>query len=525
MIVLYILSIIYYYYYCHKYILISYTIIDMKQSINQFIKEYQWAFLSRKSKELIYKKIYQSIEKKQWLRYTIFSWSKYIKYMSVWVVVLFCFSLLQYNLPYLSINNLLLHFQQWWIEAKADYVWVVISWDGSYKVELDNKPVDLIESNNNIPVWSSLVVNQWSNITVKTLDNTTTNIIWPAKITFSKNKISNQIVIDVSYSQHIDIKKNNKKELIVQWIAQEQDTSLVVKTQQKTIIAKNEAVDFSLETQWDNQIIINNTGSIMISSDKNGDTLDLKPNQKILLDAEVELFAANISDSSEKETTKKESLQIASNITKKIKSQQTNSLWSQHDSNEQLFIPIEFLWSTWSELLWEKKIEATDSISNLLRFVDDSEDTTNDWSLSLKLNTSNWSLLNQSKTDLLDEKNEFITIKQQSSFVDTIEKNPEDSWFSVDSIDALLKEKILIDEELLWLLNHIYSNYNKEAWLTSLSNDILRVCKKMIISCIPSDSIKGHQEDDYIRYINSINITLKNNYIITSDIHFIAPIQ
>lgn len=524
---LHILLIIYYYYYCHKYILISYIIIDMKQSINQFIKNQQSVSLSKESKELIYKKVYQSIRLKWWLKQRFFSWSKYIW---AWVVVVLCFSLLQYSLLYTPIDSLLQYFQ-WWMEAKADYIWVVVSWDGSYNIELNNKPVDLIESKNNIPVWSSLIVKKWSNIMVKTLDNTTTSIVWPAKITFSKNKTSNQIIIDVSYSKHIDI----KKESVNQLTTNTQDLSLVVKTQQKTIVAKNEIVDFSLEEQWDNQIVVNNTGNIIISSDKNGNTLDLKPNQKTLLDAEIELFATNIIDTLQWEKTiiSKSDLPWKSYINSQLINQS-----SKNTSNDQLLLPIDLTSSTGGEYIWDSNIaRSTDSVSAILSFIDDNENNTID-SWSIKSSTQlYWKLIDQWDKDLIDEKNEFTTIKQQPSSTDTTLLNNESNQpqkilsidtlnttnLSVDSVDTLLQEKLLIDEELFWLLYHIYTNYNKEIWLSVLSNDILKVCKKISLSCSPWDSTKGYQESDYVRYIGSINSTLKKSYIITSDIHFILP--
>lgn len=501
----------------------------MKKTINQFFEEQKHLSLSKKSKELIYTKIYQTIKRSYWIRKIIFSLSKTVW---VWVIAVLCLITSYYFLIWWLFGSW--NIFQRWMQAKADYVWVVVSWNGSYTIELNNKPVDLIQSKNNIPEWGSLIVDKWSHVLVKTSNNTTANVVWPAKITFSKNKQSNELVVDVSYSQHIDIKK--EKETISQLSTQPEEW-LIIKTEQKTIVAKNETVDFSLQAQWDNQVVVNNTWNITISSDKDGSMVALQPNQKVILDAEVKLFALTTSDiynESKKELLTGNKLQEV--IQKKVvKNTQTQKDQSQISNNifadERVFVDIQ-----WSWVNWDNSSTGTSSISALLTFLDSpsSQNTT-------PKETSRKSLIlssSQSK-EMLDEKNEFIRIKEEEivdGFVDSLQESwskIESNWESgsIGSLDLLLKDNLIIDNELLDLLQQLYSAHNKDLliqdgltlWVSSWTSEIIvKICKKLSLSCTPLDVEKGIQKNDYIRFVQTINSTIKNTYIITPDVKFIS---
>jgi len=499
----------------------------MKKTINQFFEEQKHLSLSKKSKELIYTKIYQTTKRSYWIRKIFFSLSKTVW---VWVIAILCLITSYYFLIWWLFGSWSIF--QWWIQAKADYVWVVVSWNGSYTIELNNKPVDLIQSKNNIPEWGSLIVDKWSHVLVKTSNNTTANVVWPAKITFSKNKQSNELVVDVSYSQHIDIKKETIPQLSTQ-----SEEWLIIKTEQKTIVAKNETVDFSLQAQWDNQVVVNNTWNITISSDKDGSMVALQPNQKVILDAEVKLFALTTSDinnESKKELSTGNKLQEVAQkkVVKNIQSQKDQSQISNNIfADEKVFIDIQWSWINSNE-----ESTGTSSISALLTFLDTSSDQN-----TTSKETSRKSLIlssDQSK-EILDEKNEFTRIKEEE-LIDNVVDNLQENWSkieshwesgSISSLDLLLKDNLIIDNELLDLLQQLYSSHNKDLliqdsltlWVSSWTSEIIiKICKKLSLSCTPLDIEKGIQKNDYSRFVQTINSTIKNTYIITPDIRFIS---
>jgi hypothetical protein len=120
-------------------------------------------------------------------------------------------------------------------------------------------------------------------MSVKTDNNATADIIGPAKLTFQKS--NNQLIVDIAYSDHVDIKNST-----ILSESKDQDI-LIVKTDNKTIVAKTDVIDISLNNLGSQQMIKNNAGEISITSLSDNSVLALKSNESVLLNEEKTLFA------------------------------------------------------------------------------------------------------------------------------------------------------------------------------------------------------------------------------------------
>lgn len=161
------------------------------------------------------------------------------------------------------------------------------------------------QTDNRIPDGGLLIIQDGSKVSVKTSNNATADIVGPAKITFQKQ--NNQVVVDIAYSNHVDIKKDNlamtNKENTKQ--NQDQNQELVVKTVTKTIVAKSNARDISLNKDGETNVIKNNNGEIAITSSTNNTIVALQSNESTILDDEVKLFAVekDTKDTTDNKTT------------------------------------------------------------------------------------------------------------------------------------------------------------------------------------------------------------------------------
>lgn len=261
----------------------------MKQTLKQYFENNNNNKLDSQTKNFLYNKISHQIHKKSLFPHSFVSRSKLI---SIGFVVALSFSILQYAITKTDLNGRLANFRTTQV-AQADYIGSVVSWDGTYQIILNNKVVT--QPDNKIPDGGSLVIEDGSKVSVKTSNNATADIVGPAKITFQKQ--NNQVVVDIAYSNHVDIKKESIA--MVGKESKDHTQELVVKTETKTIVAKSNARDISLNKDGETNVIKNNNGEIAITSILDNSIIALQTNESVILEDEVKLFAV------EKESTDK----------------------------------------------------------------------------------------------------------------------------------------------------------------------------------------------------------------------------
>lgn len=465
----------------------------MLKNLYQFFREQKAYQLDNEAKKMIYASVQKRIKNQFGILRTISYRSKLV---SVSIVVALSFSILQYAfVDKDTIGRFVSHFRLWDV-AQADYIGTIVSRNGDYQVLYENKIIDTNKTDNQIPAGSSLVVSHWSKVFLKTHNNSTADITWPAKVTFQKE--NNQLVVDVAYSDHIDIK--NTQPNTGEKNYSPQSDMLVVKTDSKTITAKTNALDISLETKGTSQIIKNNNDNeISITSSGSSVVFALKPKESVLLDAELTLFVDKVgpysSGSSIKYLANTWSTTTWSTILSLIGSTKTwNVLWTGilYKSGS---ISVSWLATGELDFIFSASWFAYTEYNNL--------------------NSGDNILLGSSRLDsvsdeLLFEKKEISQIVSGSA---GIQQKTKIAWSGVTSIDALLESKLLLNDTLFSLLNNLYLSYYSDTQDVTVIGDLIKkLCTQLNITCNPTNT------KDSIR---KINLAVTGSYIITTDVKLI----
>lgn len=446
----------------------------MKTLINYF-KEIKAETLDRKSKEILYKTIFDNIQK-WWYPRTLSSRLKYIKTFAVlWVFVLTLMFWYIYN-PDIYIHNI-----RFWSIAQADYIWTVVSWNGSYQI-IDNEHNWNSNSITQIPKWWSLVVEWWSEVSVKTSNNAFAKVVWPAKVTFIKK--DNQIIVDVSYSNSIHIEKKSHESLL----AVNTDV-LIVKTESKTIIWKTPDLNLSLSNgSWEKPLLTSLGWELIISDDLwKLNSISIKEKDSVLLDSELKLFAVADKKTDPLPVDRKKDSVVERSI---------NNIWND------IFVAMA------QDVSWDA----------ILSGDFDPEFSIFSWNLSDSwLHIDSWVLaMNIVNDDIIEEKNLFLDtdkgLLRGEDYVKTMD--PIALVNNESELQKLLYVKPILDGKLLELIDKLYESYyytyNKDIF--KVKDLIFSLCDELRIQC---------DENNLIRSLNQVNGKVINTYVITPDIKLV----
>lgn len=442
----------------------------MKQNLYQFFQSKKKEHLDVKTKEILFTVINKKIKNQFGIMRSVVYRSKLV---STWLVVALFFSILQYTLIQYSSFTQLANYFRGSNFAQADYIGTIVSWVGTYKVVYNDQIVDTKKTDNQIPAGWSLFVEHWSKVSFKTKNNATADIVWPAKVTFQKQQ-NNELVVDIAYSDHIDIKQQQ----VDNNTTSSQTDVLIIKTDDKIITSTTQTLDITLDTKGDSQTIKNNNGEVAIASSGSNKIVALKSNESALLDAEIKLFAVELPQSNDNQVDT-----YNDGVESDIIGQITLPLDSLVDSNE-LNVSGVVVWNTgW--LLWDVVIAAKMDVSTMTR-------------------------INEDKNDMNELKEEKIQLDESASGVQ-IDQTSVSSH--VNSLDVLLDTKQVLNWQILGLLNELYEWYHKNNQdLVSVSDVVLQLCAELHIVC-------SYKELPVALF--KINKKINENYIITSDVKFV----
>lgn len=445
----------------------------MKQTLKQYFENNNNNKLDSQTKNFLYNKISHQIHKKSLFPHSFVSRSKLI---SIGFVVALSFSILQYAITKTDLNGRLANFRTTQV-AQADYIGSVVSWDGTYQIILNNKVVT--QPDNKIPDGGSLVIEDGSKVSVKTSNNATADIVGPAKITFQKQ--NNQVVVDIAYSNHVDIKKESIA--VVGKENKDHTQELVVKTETKTIVAKSNARDISLNKDGETNVIKNNNGEIAITSSLDNSTIALQTNESVILEDEVKLFAA------EKESTDKKtdtSLVKSNSIVNSDTSSTTNK-----SETEQ------------GKPLLDYKILLSGKIANNEQVDIQASDPT--LAMSATTSSENMALIEEEERMISKMKNFDLTREPEKQ-----EVNQDSST----SLEVILVSKKLLTPQLLQLLKTLhtsyYYQYNED--ISKVAPTLKQLCTELKITCTQKDLMFD---------LTKINQKITEEYIITSEVKLV----
>jgi len=468
----------------------------MNSSLNHFFNKQNTIQLDQQSKDFLYRRIQHQLHKTSLIKRFV-STSKYLTlwvFFGLFIVSLFTKTLFYKPLQY--VNNLI-----WWLSpVNAEYIWSIISWNWSYDILINNTIIDTKKTKNNIPQWGSLIVKEWSSVQVKTKNNAVADIVWPAKITLLQK--DNNIIVDVSYSNHITIKQPDI--VITQW----ENKPLIVQTSQNTIIATNKWLDISLDTEWSDQIIKNNNGEVLVSSlQDSSKTLSLKTNESAILDDEIKLFAKTIvweKDKQEKTLLHNKTIETTYNkIIQQSETQQwdlnqTTTIWLLKENNN---YDIEQNDTT----LFIEEPEFVDTLALLDQWKNSKSNLWDNY--DKKIQTTS---ITTQQQELLDEKNDIMLA------TNTINTNQQliinSSWIEDNNSKGVLDSKKILNDESVYLLEKIYHSYYHNNY-SDLIDLLPKLCLNLQIECK-----KIENNADMIYVIRSINNHIIVNYIISPDI-------
>lgn len=445
----------------------------MKQTLKQYFENNNNNKLDSQTKNFLYNKISRQIHKKSLFPHSFVSRSKLI---SIGFVVALSFSILQYAITKTDLNGRLANLRTTQV-AQADYIGSVVSWDGTYQIILNNKIVT--KTDNKIPDGGSLVIEDGSKVSVKTSNNATADIVGPAKITFQKQ--NNQVVVDIAYSNHVDIKKESIA--MVGKESKDHNQELVVKTETKTIVAKSNARDISLNKDGETNVIKNNNGEIAITSSLDNSTIALQTNESVILEDEVKLFAV------EKESTDKKtdtSLVKSNSIVNSNTSSTTNK-----SETEQ------------GKLLLDYKILLSGKTANSEQVDIQASDPT--LAMSATTSSENMALIEEEERMISKMKNFDLTREPEKQEVN------EDSS---TSLEVILVSKKLLTPQLLQLLKTLhtsyYYQYNED--ISKVAPTLKQLCTELKITCTQKDLMFD---------LTKINQKITEEYIITSEVKLV----
>ncbi len=453
--------------------------------------------LSNQAKGGLYNTINRKIKHRNGFGRAAFFRSKII---SVSLIVVLLASSMWYGMPSGVFHNML--GKRWSSNvALADYVGTVISRDGTYQITLDNKQVDT-KTDNRIPAGSELVLAQWSKISIRTTNKAQADVVWPAKITF--NKANNQLILDVQYSENIEIKQektvnNQESSLLTKSDIPDSNELLVLKTDNKTIVSKgDDGLNIALVHKGNDNIITNKKGDISITTLANNKTVELKSNQVAILDAEVRLFAHT-----DNETKKTEDMIIAL-IDKDMDTKPIENNTESSDTESTLVLQMQrevnsLLATNENIQVWTAS--SLSSTSSLL-------------STSLKLEESGADvLLDVSEDTLALSKTDDQTVYQKIEVTGS-------------KTETLLQSKKVLEGKVLQLLDQLYMTYyntnnkntllNSTKQIDSVRGIIVQLCWELHLSCELSDN-----SADYLLALRKINTKITSTYIITADIKLV----
>lgn len=466
----------------------------MSENLKTHFQKIQTYELDKVSKKLLYSKIQGKISRHFGLKRVAILRGKLVSFVLVVVVL---FSATQYTL----LNSP--------ITAQAENVGTVISRNGNYQIIFDNKQVALKEKDNQIPVWGSLVLEEGSQVKIKTKNDTTADIVGPAKLTFAKE--NNKLIVDVQYSQHIDIKKEESPKLA--W--QEKPEVLVIKSEKKLIVASNNAIDLSLDTQNNTTTIINNTWAIAITQIDTNKTIALHANSSMLLDSEIALF------SKENDTPL---LAIDKNRSSTSSNSENKNRDDQNNTKEK----------KWIELAQSKEISLSLKSKDISAILDQSslvkeniKVATNERSWSSSLNTTHVALIVNNDKSTANQSADMTTLLKVEGEEDIIVNAPT-GWDSIAwdittqvntskittdrSITELLDNKKILNPDAIYLLDALYkSSIAVDKDMSKITALVIKLCKNLEIAC---------DEKDISYSVTMINSTIKKGYITTPDLKF-----
>lgn len=466
----------------------------MSKNLHQYFEEQKHLALDNETKAKLYGSINRKIKHVNGFSRLSLAWSKVV---SVSLVAMLFFSLFRYGYIPTNVFQKIASVMRPSSTAMADYVGTVISWDGTYQIILDNKKVDTSKTDNRIPVWSQLVLEKWSKLSFRTSNEAQADVVGPAKISFTKNKENNQLILDVQYSENIEIKQqkpvnnNNRNNENQTW----SNELLVVKTDNKTIVSKWEWLHIALAHQGEENIITNKEGDIAITTIDSNKTVELKTNQVAVLDAEVRLFATN-----DDETKKDEQLVIAL-ATKKSSG---TTIGTQVNLTETLL-------GKQTELatgIISVDVQNPDDGSLTSMLIDELRARGSDIVDLGEAVIDNWSLENDDDM--------YITAKSDTEAYQNIEVNTK--------TDALLQSKKILSTTMVQLLDDLYVGYyaasNKNAsgvyQITTVAPVLMKLCSQLHLSC--SNAVTS---DDYKAVLRNINTTINTHYIVSAEIKLI----
>lgn len=444
----------------------------MNIQLKNYFKSKNEIHLWKDEKEFLYKRISHSI--KRWnLNYSSFQyWFKTISMACIFAAVLWFF---QFYWNHISIN--LFNSSN---VAQAEYVWMVISWNGSYQIVNNKTWTDLTQSQSAINAWWSLIVEQWWNVSVKTSNNAIANVVWPAKITF--HKVDNQIIVDVSYSNSIKITKEERS------LDRINTDVLVVKTEDKTIIGKDIVFDISIEWSGSQQVLKSNVWNILVASNINKEnTFELKENESIFLESELKLFA--------KETP--------------------NALYIKNENTETKNLSSDEATVDSEKVLINTQLSGVTDTWSIISTIDILLDSQTTWlSKTGESNTLLWMNEYFETGDLLHEQNTLSGLRtseyQASESKDDINILLKDE----NDINRILDVKPILDWRLLELLDKLYEKY-----YYTYNKDISKVSDIILLLSIELDL--KYDEKNLISTLNKINGKIINTYVITPDIKLV----
>lgn len=449
------------------------------EQLKKHLKEKNKVVLDDTSKEILYKHILHKILKTKYnkLNYNWrfqYIWSLF--FLGLFFVILI---LSVYIKPeYFNISNMYL-----WTTAQAEYIGTIVSWNGSYQI-IDSKNKDLWLSSYISQGWS-LVVEKWSEVSVKTSNNAFANVTGPAKVMFKKEW--NQIIVDIIYSNSVKIQKNSSTSLL----ASNNDV-LVVKSESKTIISKTDNINISLDSwTWSHQMLTSLVGDIVVSNgDGLWDPIYLKEQDSIILDSELKLFAKNVDDKDSGKLLRIEKgwVDMISNKKDIIVENENNWIITNIDSSGS------------SDSLWN-------DINTMSKFV------YNWWNISTWDNWTNSWVNEVLMMNITDEKDLIEMVWDINK--EKTESNPSiNIQQNEDDLSKILHVKPILDGKILELVDKLYEwyyyTYNKD--ISKVSDKILELCSELKIRC---------DDTNLISSLNKINGKIINTYVITPDIKLI----
>lgn len=449
----------------------------MDMQLKNYFEEEKKIHLWKEEKEFLYKRISHSIKKRN-LNYNSFQyWFKKISMACIFAVVLWFFQFYWNNISLNLFNPSNI--------AQAEYIWTVVSWNGSYQI-INNKTWtnNSFQSQSAINAWWSLIVEKGGNVSIKTSNNAIANVVWPAKVTF--HKIDNQIIVDVSYSNSIQI---SKEEHLVDSISTD---VLVVKTEDKTIIGKDISFNISIEWSGSQQVLKSNIWNILVASNTNKEsTFELKQNESIFLESELKLFA--------KETPNVFSIKDEKN---EIRGWSSNYVNENTLNSEAVLINI----------LQSSGI--TDSWS-MLSTIDVLFDNQNTWLSQTGMGDMLlWVTESLESGDLLYEQDALNTLRISESHVSESKNDTTIVLKDENEVNRILDVKPILDWKLLELLDKLYEKY-----YYTYDKDISKVSDIILSLCIELDL--KYEEKNLISTLNKINGKIINTYVITPDIKLV----